>query len=82
MKTYFEGGVYIEWSRDYRLFSEFFESVWVKLAEQITFNNILRKIFNLDYTNFQCENVIYFEMMTESKINHPIKTIQSDQNKR
>ena len=67
---------------DYCSLSEQIESAWINLSEQIVFNKEVYKISNLYYSEFQCEiiffiedseqkdAVIYFEMMTQSKINY------------
>ena len=83
MNTYFEGGVDIEWFRDYCQLSEHSESARIKLSKQIIFNNKVYKVSNLYYSELQFEIillledlkefVIYYEMMTKSKINHFMK---------
>ena len=91
MNTYFEGGVDIELFKDFGQVSENVESAWINLSEQIIFNDKDYRICILYYSEFQCEVillfedleqkdiVIYFELMTKSKINHVIKIIQNDQ---
>ena len=89
MNTYFEGGVDIEWFRDYCQFSEHSESARMRLSKQIIFNNKVCKVSKLNYSELQFEIillledlkeiVIYYEMMTKSKINHFMKIIQYDQ---
>ena len=90
MNTYFEGGVDIEWFKDYCQFSDHVESAWVNFSKQIIFNDKVFRISELYYSEFQCEvilfledfvqkNVIYFELMTKSKINYFLKLIHNDQ---
>ena len=91
MNTYFEGGVEIEWFRDYCQLCEHIDSAWLNLYEQINLYNKVNRVSNLYYFEFQCEiivffedleqkdSVIYFEMMTKCKINHFMKIIQNNQ---
>ena len=76
---------------DYCSLSEQIESAWINQSEQIIFNKEVYKISNIYYSELQCERilfiedseqkdaVIYFEMMTQSKINYFKKTIQGNQ---
>ena len=89
MNTYFEGGVSIEWFRDYCQFSEHVESEWIKFSQQIIFSDKIHKISDLYYYEFQAEvilfledleqnyYVIYFELMTKSKLNYFMTIIQN-----
>ena len=91
MIKYFEGGVDIEWFRDYCQFSEHVEPEWIKFSEQIVFNNKVHKISDLYYSKFHAEVirfledleqkdiVIYIDLMTKSRINYFMKIIQNDQ---
>ena len=91
MNTQFEGGFAIELLRDYCQLSEHIESALINLSKQVYFNNKVYKTPDLYYSEFQSEVivfleefkqkqiVIYFELVTKSKINHFMKTIQSDQ---
>ena len=91
MNTNFEGGVDIEWFGDYCQFSEHVESALINFSKQIIFNDKFYKISDLYYSEFQAEVilfleileqkdiVIYFELMTKSKINYFMKIIQNDQ---
>ena len=91
MNTYFEGGVDIEWFRDYCQLSGHVESAWANFSKQIIFNDKVFRISELYYSEFQCEVilfledfeqkeiVIYFEMMTKGKINYFLKQIHNDQ---
>ena len=90
MNTYFEGGVDIEWFKDYCQLSDHVESAWVNFSKQIIFNDKTFRISELYYSEFQCkvilfledfeqkEIVIYFELM-KSKINYFLKLIHNDQ---
>ena len=72
-------------------FSEHVESAWINLSKQVIFDNKIYKNFASYYSNFasevilflgnleQKDIVIYFELMTKSKINHFMKIIQNDQ---
>ena len=91
MNTHFEGGVDIEWFKDYCQLSDHVESAWVNFSKQIIFNDKVFRISELYYSEFQCEVilfledfeqkeiVIYFELMTKSKINYFLKLIHNDQ---
>ena len=91
MNPYFEGGVDIEWFRDYCQFSEHVESAWINFSKQIIFNDKLYKISGLYYSEYQAEVilfledleqkdiVIYFELVKKSKICVFMKIIQNDQ---
>ena len=91
MSTYFEGGADIEWFRDYCQFSEHVESAWINLSKQNIFNDKVHKTSELFFSECQAEVilfledleqkdvVIYFELMTKSKINYFKKIIQIDQ---
>ena len=91
MNTYFEGGFNMEWFRDYRHFSERVGSPWINLCKQNIFDNKVYKTSDLFYSEFQCEVVLFledlerkdivlfFDLMTKSKINHIMKIIQNDQ---
>ena len=91
MNTYFEGGVDIEWFKDYCQLSDHVESAWVNFSKQIIFNDKVFRISELYYSEFQCEVisfledfeqkefVIYFESMTKSKNNYFMKLIHNDQ---
>ena len=59
MNTYFEGGVSIEWFRDYCRLSEHVESAWINLSKQIFFNDIVNKISSLFYSEFQAEVILF-----------------------
>ena len=90
MNTYIEGGVDITWFRDYCQLSEHIESAQIILSSRL-FSTKFYKTSNLYYSEIQGEVilflevfkeediVIYFELVTKSKINHFIETIQSDQ---
>ena len=90
MNTYFEGRVDIECFKDYCRLSDHVKSAWVNFSKQIIFNDKVFRISELYYFEFQCEvilfledfeqkNVIYFELMTKSKINYFLKPIHNDQ---
>ena len=91
MNTCFEGGVDIEWFKDYCQLSDHVESVWVNFSKQIIFNDRVFRISELYYSEFQCEVilfledfeqkeiVIYFELKTESKNIYFMKLIHNDQ---
>ena len=91
MNTYFEGGLKIEWFKDYCQLSVHVESAWVNFSKQIFFNDKEFRISELYYSEFQCEVilfleefeqkefVIYFESMTKSKNNYFMKLIHNDQ---
>ena len=91
MTTYFEGSVDIEWFKDYCQFSDHVESAWVNFSKQIIFNDKVFRISNLDFSEFQCEVilfledfeqkeiVIYFELRTKSKNNYFMNLIHNDQ---
>ena len=61
MNIYFEGGVDIEWFRDYCHFSEHVESAWKNFSKQINFNDNFYKISDLYYSEFQAEVNLFLE---------------------
>ena len=91
MNTYFEGGVDIEWFKDYCQTSDHVESAWVNFSKQSIFNDKVFRISELSYSEFQCifilfledfeqkEIVIYFELMTKIKDNYFMMLIHNDQ---
>ena len=74
MNTYFEGGVDIEWFKDYCQFSENVESAWINFSKQIIFNDKVHRISDLCFSEFQAEVILFFEdleqkeLMTKRKI--------------
>ena len=80
MNTYFEGGIDIEWFRDYCQFLEHVETAWINFSKQIIFNDRVHKVSDFYYSKFQAgiilfledleqkDTVIYFELMTKAKL--------------
>ena len=68
MNTYFEGGLDIEWFNDYCQLTGHVESAWVNFSKQIIFNGKVFRIFELYYSEFQCEVILFFEDLEHKKL--------------
>ena len=68
MNTYFDGGVDIEWFKDYGQFSDHVESAWVNISKQIIFNDKTFRISELYYSEFQCEVILFLEDFEQKEI--------------
>ena len=68
MNTYFEGGVDIEWFKDYCQLCDHVESAWVNFSKQIIFNDKVFRISELFCSEFQCEVILFLEDFEQKKI--------------
>ena len=68
MNIYFEGGVDIEWFKDYCQLSDHVESAWVNFSKQIIFNDKVFRISELYYSEFQCEVILFLEDFEQKEI--------------
>ena len=67
MNTYFEGGVDIEWFKDYCQLSDHVKSAWVNFSKQIIFNDKVFRISDLFYSESQCEVILFLEDFEQKK---------------
>ena len=68
MNTFFEGGVDIEWFKDYCQLSDHVESAWANFSKQIIFNDKIFRISELYYSEFQCEVILFLKDFEQKEI--------------